>query len=253
MLATAEAAAQDFEALMAPKDAPEAGRTSELVAALESAWAEIQTRWTALPDVVIVIGPVSSNGKFIKLGHYAGMRWVNNGKRRAEVLIAAEGLDRGARGVFETLLHESVHAYQDAIGEAGTSRQGRYHNKTFRRRAEEFGLICKAHPQIGTITPDVTDACAAEYADAIVEVEEALRITRACEPAIPNGSRNGVVLICGCERRIRVSESTADDGPIICGRCAEEFLPEGSKGAKGVKMGGDDDLMKLVRGALGSL
>lgn len=229
----------------------EAASASALLVSLEAAWKQIQKHYEKLPDVVIVIGPVSANGKFSKYGHYAGLRWAENGVRRAEVLIAAEGLDRGPRAVFETLLHESVHAYQDVIGEQGTSRQGRYHNKTFRRRAEEFGLVVKSHPQIGAVTPDITDGCAARYADAIFAIEDALKITRTVEPKTTDGSRNGVALVCGCERKIRVSESVAEEGPIVCGRCAEEFLPEGSKGAKHVGMPKDADLADFLRRALG--
>lgn len=254
MTTNALALATETDLYRFPEPEPETaehGHASELVASLEMAWQEIQKTWKLLPDVVIVVGPVSSNGKFSKYGHYAGLRWKTGGKRVAEVLIAAEGLNRGARGVFETLLHEAVHAYQDALGEAGTSRQGRYHNRTFRKRAENFGLVVKAHPQIGCVTPDITDECAYHYADAVQMVEDALKLDRTVEPETPRGSRNGVALICGCERKIRVSDTTAEEGPIVCGRCAEEFLPEGSKGAKNVSMPGDDDLAEFLRRALG--
>lgn len=224
---------------------------SALVAALETAWNAIGEKWEKLPPVVIVVAPVSANGKFAKFGHYAGLRWSADGTQRAEVLIAAEGLERGARGVFETLLHESVHAYQDAIEERGTSRQGRYHNKTFARRAEEFGLVVNAHPQIGHVTPDVTDECALAYREAISSIEDALRITRAIEPKGQGGSRNGISLVCGCERKLRVTESVAEEGPIICGKCGEEFLPEGSKSGNERRMPKDVDLVSLIAGALG--
>lgn len=196
---------------------------SNLVATLEEAWTEI-AKVHALPRVVIVIAPVSSAGKLKMWGHYAGLRWEAGGDRYAEVLISAEGLARGARAVFETLLHESVHAYQDSIDEAGTSRQGRYHNRTFKMRAEEFGLTTDKDPKIGCITPDITDECAETYATAISAIDKALRATRGIEPAGPKSARNGVVLVCGCDRKIRLSESVAEEGPITCGVCDEEFV-----------------------------
>lgn len=218
---------------------PETVRASVLVRALEDAWREIQERHDALPDVVIVVGPVSKAGKLTKWGHYAGQRWAADGTPRAEVLISAEGLSRGPRAVFETLLHESVHAYAESKGIQDTSRGGRYHNKRFASLADSFGLVVKKNPSIGYITPDVTDWAADEYRDAIVGIDRALRVSRTLEPKGPEGpSRNGVVLVCGCNRKVRASTSTAESGPILCGNCREEFLPEGAPRA----LPGDDEM-----------
>lgn len=199
-----------------------------LVSTLEAAWRDIQAQHTGLPSVVIVVGPVSKAGKLSKWGHYAGLRWEADGEARAEVLISAEGLVRGARLVFETLLHESVHAWQDANDEEGTSRQGRYHNRTFTKRATEFGLVCEKDARIGCTTPDVSDATASLYAAAIERIGVALRMTRKLELAgAASTSRNGLVLVCGCDRKIRVTESVAEQGSITCGVCDREFLLEG--------------------------
>lgn len=206
---------------------------SNLVETLEDAWQTIASTW-GIPPAVIVIAPVSTAGKLKKWGHYAGLRWQYGDTTRgssddfayAEVLISAEGLVRGARGVFETLLHESVHAYQDSIDEAGTSRQGRYHNRTFKARAEEFGLTTDRDPKIGCTTPDITDECAELYADTIAAIDLALKATRMIEPAGPKSARNGLVLVCECDRKIRVTESVAEIGPITCGVCDAPFLLE---------------------------
>lgn len=198
---------------------------SALVGTLEDAWTEIAKVW-ALPKVVIVIAPVSKAGTLKKWGHYAGLRWNNAGDEYAEVLISAEGLARGARAIFETLLHESVHAYQDSIDEAGTSRQGRYHNRTFQERATEFGLTTDRDKKIGCITPDITDECAETYGHCIRAIEVALKSVRMIEPAGPKANRNGLVLVCGCERKIRLTESVAEEGTITCGVCETEFVQE---------------------------
>jgi hypothetical protein len=224
-----------------------------VISALESAWRSIQEQWKKLPDVVIVIGPVSRMASSRSSATTPGCDGSPAASAAQKCSSPPKGSTVAPRAVFETLLHEAVHAYQDVIGEAGTSRQGRYHNKTFRKRADSFGLVVKAHPQIGCVTPDITDACAYHYRDAIAEIDEALKVARACEPETPNGSETGVVLICGCERRSASRDSTAEEGPIVCGRCAEEFLPEGSKGAKGVSMPGDDDLAEFLRRALGGV
>jgi hypothetical protein len=57
-----------------------------------------------------------------------------------EVLIGGEGLERGPRDVLATLLHEGAHAIAAVRGIEDTSRQGRHHNASFKRIAEEVGL-----------------------------------------------------------------------------------------------------------------
>ncbi len=63
------------------KSQTEPGRalSSPLVAALEQAWAAIQTRHTDLPNVVIVLasGSVGAPRVALKLGHFAAMRWTH--------------------------------------------------------------------------------------------------------------------------------------------------------------------------------
>lgn len=154
-------------------------KTSILTAALESAWADIQSRHPEIPDVVIVVGPVSLGGKRAdRYGHFAQGRWNVNGQRRHEVLISAEGLNRSPRQVFRTLLHESVHASCCVRGLQDTSRGGSYHNGTFAAEAEAFGCqVCK-DARIGHTTPDITDEAAEEYAETIAHIEGALLLFR---------------------------------------------------------------------------
>lgn len=223
-----------------------AGIGSGMVEAMEAAWREIQTHVSDLPDVVIVVSPVSKAGKFTKYGHYAGLRWTAGDKRHAEVLIAAEGLSRGGRGVFETLLHESVHAIAEVRKIRDTSRQGRYHNKQFARLAESVGLVVKPSNSIGYHTPDVTDDTAIKYAKSITRLDAECRAYRSVEGGQGNGSRNGIVLVCGCFRKIRMTESVAEIGPIVCGSCQEEFLLEGARGAHGVRLPSDNDFVQFL-------
>lgn len=153
-----------------------------------------------------------------------------------EILISAEGLDRGARQVFRTLLHEGVHGIAARRGEKDTSRGGRYHNKVFARIATEVGLTLEKDPRIGFMTPDLTDETALRYREAIDRIEVALKITRSVEGGVERAKSkgsgtNGVVLVCGCnpQRKMRMAEGVLDLGPVICGICEEEFRPEGDR------------------------
>ena len=243
-------------------------RSSNLTNALEAAWTSIQKHFPETPDCVMVVAPVSKNGTYTKYGHYAESRWTVqsaaaeqtwadgeeawyagrrqealaivaevlafSGTAAPEVLISAEGLDRDARQVFRTVLHESVHGIAAARGVKDTSRGGRYHNKAFAAIASEVGLVVEKEPRIGHVTPDLTDETADLYSAEIDAIGAALTMHRSCEGArtmkvVGGASRNGLALICGCEtpRKIRMAESVLDLGPVICGICEEEFRPEG--------------------------
>lgn len=234
---------------------------SNLTEALEQGWKGIQKRHPEIPDVVVVVGPVSlSRGKADRYGHYAPGRWDVQGNRRHEVLISAEGLNRGARQIFRTLLHESVHASCAARGLKDTSRGGRYHNGTFKAEAESFGLETDQDSVIGCVTPNITDAAASEFSKEIARIESALTLFRREElddeilefayfllallrwlghdvdgrlavSMVPVRKRqksaaagnNPVKASCGCGRSIRVFPSVLAEAPITCGNCGEEF------------------------------
>jgi hypothetical protein len=212
--------------------------TSTLTSALERAWQAVQERNPEAPDAVIVVAPASKNGRLAKWGHYADGRWSvvktsGTGPRTLpEVMISAEGLQRSAREVFRTLLHEAVHGIAAVRGVQDTSRGGRYHNRKFAGIAIEVGLVVEKDSRIGHVTPDVTDETAREYAEAIEWIEEALVLNRKIEgnpraEGSKGSGTNGLVLICGCEprRKMRMAESALDLGPVWCGVCGDEFRP----------------------------
>ncbi len=76
------------------------GTASGLVAALEGVWAEIRQWCPEVPEVVVVVA-AGSEGKSLKLGHYAASRWHLAGAQRAEVLVGGEGLRRDGAGTAD--------------------------------------------------------------------------------------------------------------------------------------------------------
>jgi 16S rRNA U516 pseudouridylate synthase RsuA-like enzyme len=64
-------------------------------------------------------------------------------------MVSGEGLTRGAPQVFATLLREAAHALSREREIRDTSREGRYHNRRFRRMAEELGLRVERHERRG--------------------------------------------------------------------------------------------------------
>ncbi len=201
---------------------------SVVVAALEAAWAAIRARHPEVPAAVVVLASGTEGRKpgETKLGHFAALRWAAGDARIPEVFVAGEGLGAGARSVLGTLLHEAAHAVATTRGIADTSRQGRYHNRRYRTVAAEIGLTVAESPPWGWTATDLTDATAADYAQEVAALAVALTVVRSAEVrAERRGSANAPPCRCACEppRRIRVSPSTLDAGPITCGICGERF------------------------------
>lgn len=238
-------------------------RVSVLTLTLEEAWRDIQTQHPEVPNVVVVIGPVSlHSNRTDRYGHFTtAPTWNVKAETQHEVLIAAEGLGRGARQVFRTLLHESVHASCHVRKLLDVTQRG-IHNATFRREAEAFGLVTDQDPRMGTVTPDITADTAAAYAATIRRIELALTVARFAGSVNPDAlaraiaflwmawghgwtvstggegawgilprargksrraGENAVRLECGCGRAIRAFPSVIAQGPITCGLCGEGF------------------------------
>jgi hypothetical protein len=186
-----------------------------------------------VPEVVVIVASgAGANGGIEKWGHFAPHRWEHRDQERHEVMIGGEGLTRGAAGVLETVLHEAAHGLAAARGVGDTSRQGRYHNKRYKAIAAELGLKVEAMAPYGWAQTELSQEATRRYGRQLRELERALVLWRREEP--PRGGRgkstgDGHQLwLCSCEppRRIRLSASTAEQGPIVCGICDEEFEPE---------------------------
>lgn len=99
----------------------------------------------ALPPAVVTI--MSSPKTY---GHFTvGKVWKAEESHYNEINISAEHLDRDIEHTMATLMHEMVHFYCQLNDIADTSKNGRYHNKNFKREAEARGLIISYHKYIG--------------------------------------------------------------------------------------------------------
>lgn len=75
--------------------------------------------------------------------------WHNKDKSSYELNISADYLHRPIENVVCTLIHECCHLYNLQNDIKDTSNQGVYHNKQFKKIAEEKGLIVKKHDKYG--------------------------------------------------------------------------------------------------------
>lgn len=221
----------------APKKSGNINRNSQLVAALETAWGHIQKRHPDLPGAVIVVASGSEGAGTLKLGHWAAGRWEHGkGKKKtatAEMLISGEGLKLGAADVLGTMLHEAAHALATARGVKDTSRDGRYHNAVFKALAGEVGLTVykhktrgwsETHPALGTLKKWGT---LKKYEKTVAMLTKAIQGFRTMEPAGVQKKPSRLRLaMCECERKLRLSLSAFQEGPITCGNCEQVFQLE---------------------------
>ena len=223
-------------------------QTSELVAALENAWREIQGEHTDTPDAVIVIASGSMSRGAMKWGHFAPDRWSDGrAKKKAikgkgkpaapmvhEVLISGEGLARGGKATLVTLLHEGAHGIARARGVSDTSRGGRYHNKRFAALGEELGLVVKEQGSRGWAHTEMSAAGAKRWGKLIKALDKAIaksfRIGEGSGKAKAEPTR---MLKAQCEcatpRVIRVARKTFELAAITCGECECDFALEGGE------------------------
>jgi hypothetical protein len=244
----------------------EAEVSAPIVAALERAWAAIRVRHPQVPPVVVVLASGSDGAPagWLKLGHFAAMRWETGARDQsghdesgprvmAEVFVGGEGLARGPVAVLGTLLHEATHALAHVRGVKDTSRQGRYHNQRFADLAGELGLEVAQIAPIGWSDTRITETTRTQYAATVDDLRRALTIFRRREGAIfgPTGgqgeglgggdstrtgqpgeprtrgrsSNNGLACTCDCGRRIRVAPTVLEAGAITCALCGAAFTP----------------------------
>jgi len=87
-------------------------------------------------------------------GHYTLYdAWSISGNGIREINIGAGTLSRNIENVISTLLHEMCHQYNDMKNIKDTSRGNTYHNKNFKKTAEERGLNISRDEKYGwTIT-----------------------------------------------------------------------------------------------------
>ncbi len=215
---------------MSPEPSPRSqAAASAVVAALERAWTAIRAHHPDTPQGVVILGAGSEARRgLFKWGHFAAARWHVAGSNRPEVLVSGEGLNRGARPVLATLLHEAAHGLANTRQIKDTSRQGRWHNQRFAALARELGLTIAFDKKTGWSQTSLTDQLAGRYAEQLTGLDAALGLWRHTErqfgPA--TGSHNLMACSCECGRKLRVSRTTLEQAPIICGACEEPFEPE---------------------------
>jgi hypothetical protein len=108
--------------------------TNHLVTAFEFFNKELGTNLD-----VPVFTLIPNRGRQSYYGWYWQGRWKDGRKTLPEINITADTLKRDVEAICETLIHEMVH-YKNNVEEIVDCNANQYHNKAFKKRAEEFGL-----------------------------------------------------------------------------------------------------------------
>jgi iron-sulfur cluster repair protein YtfE (RIC family) len=82
---------------------------------------------------------IPNRGRQSYYGWYWQGRWKDGKKTLPEINITADTLKRDVEAICETLIHEMAH-YANNVAEIVDCNANQYHNKHFKKRAEEFGL-----------------------------------------------------------------------------------------------------------------
>jgi hypothetical protein len=239
---------------------------SAVVVLMEEVWDRIRQNHPELPAVVIVTGSGMIGPS--RWGHFRANGWMARAEGETaatnlalgEMFMAGETLAKGARQVLQTMLHEAAHVLAKVRELKDTSRQGRWHNKTFRILAEELGLEHKrasADTQHGFSFVTLTEATEAKYADLLDELDKEIRlvvdlpwflkgterpegetesgedeggeyISKGRKPKATTPQSGNLKATCGCAEPniIRASRKVLDLGVIRCDECEELFTAE---------------------------
>lgn len=226
---------------------------SAVVSLLERIWDRLREDHPELPEVVIVTGSGTAGGGPGKWGHFRHEGWSTTEaeSRVGEVFMAGETLAKGAGQVLQTMLHEGAHVLARVRDVQDTSRQGRWHNKTFLKLARELGLeytATGADKRIGYSSVVLTEETRERYADLVAELQAQINLVVRLpvwlggdpEPEggehIGGGQRpagtstpSAIKATCMCEkpRIIRLSQTTLEGPEITCSDCECPFLNRG--------------------------
>jgi hypothetical protein len=250
-MAITKSGAEKISALTQPTIENHTG--SAVVSLLEKVWARIRADHPELPEVVIITGSGLVGAS--KWGHFRAEGWkvqaspVFPTMHKHELFLAGEALAKGARQVLQTMLHEAAHTLAKVRGQQDTSRQGRWHNATFREVAEELGLEhkgSKADPSNGFSFVTLTAETVKRYTDLLAELDREIRLV--ChlplwmggeadqdeggekitgKPQGEGGTKSGPTkATCLCEEPliIRLSQKVMDMAVVRCDDCKALFL-----------------------------
>lgn len=161
-----------------------------------------------LPSVIITFKP--TKGRY---GHMSSMPvWISyTEKNKYELNISAYTINRPPIEICSTLLHEQVHLYCNLHQINNCSNHGRYHNKNFKKVAEEHGLICQPTTYYGWSKTTLSD-------DAIKYFKK-LNIKQFAYHYIKPIPQKGTLMRYQCPKCQKTLAWLSSEQNVLCGDC----------------------------------
>lgn len=140
-----------------------------------------------------------------------------------EINISAQYLKRDVKDIAETLLHEMCHNYAAQNNLQDCSRSGNYHNKLYKKIAEEHGLNVECVQGNGWTDTSLTDDTK-ELLDLFLQYHKAPFIYRdvAVKPIRVRTSSTRKYTCPCCKMSVRATK----DVNLLCGDCHEYMVSE---------------------------
>lgn len=198
-----------------------------LPTALATLWERLRGAIPELPPAVITVSPTPQ-----RLDHGPERLSTEADGTVLGVVIGADVLSEGAEATVRAALHEAAHLLAWKRGLKDTTMRGVYHNGTYLAVAEEIGLYWPADRERrqgrGYDNPELSEEARLRHSDDIAALSGAIpdALRHLVVPAAPARAQDRLSMACQCEpdpRKIRVSKTVAEAGPIICGVCGQPF------------------------------
>ena len=172
---------------------------------------------------VITISPDEKNKAYGWITRDKLWKESENDEGMYEINISAQFLNRPISETASTLIHEMCHQWAKANSFQDTTRSGSFHNKLFRKIAEDHGLITEFSRGRGWSATTLKESTERLLQDFIRDNPN--KLVYRVMPIKPHRVRNVSVrkYICpDCEASVRATEAVN----VMCGDCMKQMQEE---------------------------
>lgn len=153
-----------------------------------------------------------------------GERWVCKEadivNKWYEINLSAEYMDRGIEPVSSTLIHEMVHLWNGINGIDDCNPKTQNHNKNFKSKAEEVGLVVEKMDRKGWAVTYLSEKLKELVKNS--GVKDVFKASRIIVEKTEREKKPVNKYVCGCG----VVMKSTKELDIICGKCMERFEVE---------------------------
>ncbi|MGO5291316.1 SprT-like domain-containing protein [Porcincola sp. LCP21S3_C12] len=179
-----------------------------------------------LPDVIITFVPTKNAHGHMTVRPVWVSHDENEDKAKYELNISAYTIDRSPDEITATMLHEQAHLYNIIHNIQDCTNMGRYHNRKFKKTAEDHGLICYEYSNYyGYNNTRLTEA-----AKVIVHSKIRVKQFELKRVENPRAGKTLIKLVCpNCGNFCYVTKRQLDSNSVLCGSCKLQMTPKKEK------------------------